>query len=134
MGGIFLGIELAFWGGMSLSPLQHPNGIPSCPSPGRGTFFQRCFLTAVTPSQKVLNGSVGPPISLGSIFPRIHLPWNRCITTKQDLFHSNLSRLDKASKLAETFIKGFPGIGVGEVISFPGSERCSHPCSVAREG
>lgn len=68
---------------------------------------------------------------------RAHLPSNRCITTKQDLFHYNLSRLDKASKLAETHIKGFSGTGAREAITFLGWEtwqRGSHPCYVVQEG
>lgn len=68
---------------------------------------------------------------------RVHLPSNRRITTKQDLFHYNLSRLDKASKLAETHIKGFSGIGARQAITFLGSEtweRGSHPCYVVQEG
>lgn len=54
--------------GISLNPLLiHRGPILSIP----GTFFQRCFLTVVTPSQKILNVSAGSPTSLSSIFPGI---------------------------------------------------------------
>lgn len=106
-------------------------GILTLPSRHGGTFLQQPA-SAEHPQPDCIKWLRGT-----CHLSRAHLPSNRCITTKQDLFHYNLSRLDKASKLAETHIKGFSGIGAREAITFLGSEtweRGSHPCYVVQEG
>lgn len=124
--------------GIPLRPCQHPGWGHNLSLPMQGGHFSSivlrlcCCRRRAPPSQNTLKQPRGT-----RHLSRIHLPSNRCITTKQDLFRYNLSRLDKASKLAETYIKGFSGIGAREAITFPGSEtreRGSRPCCTAQEG
>lgn len=99
-------------------PCQHPGWGPDLSLPTQGDISRAsCFASAAATTKHSQQKHIKWPCGTCHL-SRIHLPSNRCITTKQDLFHYNLSRLDKASKLLETYIKGFSGIVAREAITF----------------